>query len=76
MDIEGAEMDALIGATELIIDQKPVLGICLYHKFSDLWTIPLYIKKIVPEYKIYIRHFFQYLGHFCGTQTQQKYYLD
>ena len=37
-------------------NQKPVLGICLYHKFSDLWTIPLYIKKIVPEYKIYIRH--------------------
>ena len=56
MDIEGAEMDALIGAEKLIKEQKPVLGICLYHKFSDLWTIPLYIKKIVPEYKIYIRH--------------------
>lgn len=57
MDIEGSEMDALIGAHELIQKQKPVLGICLYHKFADLWEIPLYLKRLVPEYKIYIRHY-------------------
>ena len=56
MDIEGSEMDALQGAEELIKMQKPVLGICIYHKFSDLWNIPLYIKSLVPEYRIYIRH--------------------
>ena len=57
MDIEGAELSALKGARHLIQKYKPTLAICVYHKFSDLWEIPLYIKKLVPEYKIYFRHY-------------------
>ena len=56
MDIEGAEMDALRGAEELIRKQHPKLAICIYHKFSDLWEIPLYIKSLYPDYRLYIRH--------------------
>jgi FkbM family methyltransferase len=56
MDIEGAEMDALRGAKKTINNFKPKLAICIYHSTEDLWRIPLYIKKIVPDYKIYIRH--------------------
>ena len=56
MDIEGAEMDALVGAKKLIEMQQPKLAICLYHKPDDLWKIPLYIKKINKKYNIYIRH--------------------
>lgn len=55
MDIEGAELDALHGAAEMIKDNKPKLAICLYHRDEDLWTIPLYIKSLVPEYKFYCR---------------------
>ena len=55
-DIEGSELDGLIGAKETIKKFKPKLAICIYHKTEDLWTIPKYLKEIVPEYKFYINH--------------------
>lgn len=57
MDIEGAEMSALRGAHRLITTQRPKLAICIYHSPEDMLQIPLYLKKIVPEYQIYIRHY-------------------
>ena len=55
MDIEGAELEALQGAKELIAREAPSLAICLYHKPADLWEIPLYINSIQPSYKMDIR---------------------
>jgi FkbM family methyltransferase len=56
MDIEGAELNALRGSKEIIKSQKPKLAISVYHDFKHLWEVPLYIKKLVPDYKIYFRH--------------------
>ncbi len=56
MDIEGAELKALKGAVEAIKKFKPTLAICAYHKPEDIFEIPLFIKSLVPEYKIYLSH--------------------
>jgi FkbM family methyltransferase len=56
MDIEGAEPNALRGARNIIQTQKPRLAICVYHHLTHLWEIPLYIKELVPDYKLYLRH--------------------
>ena len=56
MDIEGFELKALRGAEQTIRKWKPVLAICVYHEVSHLWEIPLYLKSLVPEYRIYLRH--------------------
>lgn len=55
MDIEGAEQKAILGAKNIIQRDKPKLAICVYHKEEDLWEIPIMIKKLIPEYKIYLR---------------------
>ncbi|MFA6016662.1 MAG: FkbM family methyltransferase [Patescibacteria group bacterium] len=56
-DIEGSETKAILGMKKIMKDFKPKLVICLYHKPSDIWKIPLLIKKINPKYKIFIRHY-------------------
>lgn len=56
MDIEGSEKEALAGAKETIFRNKPKLAICLYHRNRDFIEIPKWIHKLVPEYKLYVRH--------------------
>lgn len=57
MDIEGSEMESLRGARETIRRDRPKLAICIYHKPEDMTEIPLYIKELVPEYRLYVRHY-------------------
>lgn len=56
MDVEGAELESLKGARYIIQRFKPKLAICIYHRDEDMYEIPLYIKELVPEYKLYVRH--------------------
>lgn len=62
MDVEGAEMNALQGARKTIERYRPKLIISAYHKRNDLFEIPLLVHRMVPEYKIYFRHFSSNFG--------------
>jgi len=55
MNIEGAEISALEGAKKSIKLWFPKMAISCYHKPSDLWEIPLLIKKMEKKYNLYLR---------------------
>ena len=55
MDVEGAEKEAIRGAENTLKNQKPKLNIALYHRSEDIFSIPLQLAKINPEYKFHIR---------------------
>ena len=55
MDVEGSEIDALNGAIKTLSDKKPKLNIALYHRFTDMFEIPILINRINPDYEFYIR---------------------
>jgi FkbM family methyltransferase len=57
MDIEGAEIDAIEGATETIRAQLPILAISAYHRQEHIWEIPLLIHSISQEYKFFLRRY-------------------
>lgn len=57
MDVEGAELDVLMGMKETIKMHKPKLAVCIYHKREDLINLSAFILNLVPEYKFYIRHY-------------------
>lgn len=54
MDIEGAEIPALIGASDSIAKFKPKLAISVYHKWDDLKEIPKLINSIRDDYEYYL----------------------
>lgn len=56
-DVEGAEHDALVGGSETITANMPVLAVCLYHRPEDLWDIPLLVRSFRPDYRMYVRRY-------------------
>jgi FkbM family methyltransferase len=55
MDIEGAELAALTGMRKLITKSRPILAICLYHRQSDIWTIPALIASFTSGYQYFLK---------------------
>lgn len=57
LDVEGSELSALTGAMNTISKWKPRLAVCVYHKLSDPFELPRYIKSIRPDYEFAFRHY-------------------
>lgn len=57
MDIEGAELEAICGAKNIIQKQHPRLAVSIYHKAEDIWTIPSLLMQYYPGYRFYMRHY-------------------
>ncbi len=55
MDIEGGEIEALMGMSETIRLARPVLAIAIYHRSTDFVIIPLMLMSMCDDYDFYIR---------------------
>lgn len=60
LDVEGAEMDALGGATQLLSKEKPYLAVAVYHGYDNALECEKIIKKANPHYEITFRGCYGY----------------
>lgn len=56
IDSEGYEQQILEGGKEVLKKYKPKMNIAAYHKNEDIFKLPILLKEINPDYKIYLRH--------------------
>lgn len=56
MDIEGAELEALAGASQVISTCRPRLAVSAYHRPSHLWEIPRAMRSLNPRYRLHFGH--------------------
>jgi len=54
-DVEGAEYEALIGSERIIKSTSPDLLVSMYHKSEDMYTLPITVKKLNPNYRLFLR---------------------
>lgn len=57
MDIEGAEVEALKGAAQAIVNHKPKLAIAVYHFGSQMRDVMSEVQAMRPDYRFYLRHY-------------------
>ena len=55
MDVEGMEIEALRGASGVMLRHEPVFAISVYHRPDHLWRIPLFIRSVSPGYRFFLR---------------------
>ncbi len=56
MDVEGAEREAIIGASNTIRQYQPKLNIAVYHRNEDIFSIPIQVRQLCPNYNLFLRH--------------------
>jgi FkbM family methyltransferase len=54
-DIEGSEPDALVGARQVVRRHRPKMAVCVYHAPDHLWSIPLQLHAMLPDYRLSLR---------------------
>lgn len=54
-DVEGAELEALIGSHSTINESHPILLVSLYHRSVDIFKIPNYLCDKYPFYRPVLR---------------------
>lgn len=55
MDLEGAELEALLGGEASIRRTGPSMAICVYHRPDHLWGIPLLLRRMLPNHTLHLR---------------------
>ena len=55
LDVEGAEAEALRGARTTLARFRPALLVSAYHRSEDLFSLPLLLAGLCPDYRFYLR---------------------
>ena len=56
IDSEGCENEIIKKGEDILREYKPKLNIAAYHKCADIFTLPILINSINPDYRIHLRH--------------------
>lgn len=59
MDVEGAEESVLQGGRQMLAQNgqpRPKLAVAAYHRTEDIFRLPLLLKELNPDYRLYLRH--------------------
>ena len=54
-DVEGADYETLLGMKKTL-QSKPKLNFAAYHRFEDIFRLPLLIRELNLGYRIFLRH--------------------
>lgn len=57
LDVEGSELETLMGAADIIKRDRPRMAVSVYHKKDDLFDIAHYLLTLVDNYHFAIRHY-------------------
>ena len=57
IEVNGTEFDALLGGTGVIGRDHPLIAVSVYHNTADLIRIPLLLKCLCPDYRLYLRYY-------------------
>ena len=52
LDVEGHELAALTGARATLQRQRPTLAIAAYHRWDDLWQLPVFLAQTGLKYRL------------------------
>lgn len=74
-DIEGYELELLMAMRDRIIQDRPVMAICVYHKMEDLVEIPQFISSIVSDYDFVLRKYESTMLHIRRNQELVLYMI-
>ncbi len=56
IDAEGCENEIISASGDIFTIFKPKLNVATYHKCEDIFTLPILLKNLNPDYKIHLRH--------------------
>ena len=62
LDIDGAEINCLKGAINTLKRDRPQLSISIYHRYEDLYEIPLFLNEVLDNYTYRLGHYHYELG--------------
>ncbi len=57
IDIEGGEEFLIEGMNKPSSKHRPQIAIAIYHTYHHLWSLPLRLMSLCPDYRFYLDHY-------------------